>query len=36
MTQVEALKAILADTDWRYEFWPDPYGHEGVMVLRAG
>ncbi len=34
MTQVETLKKILADTDWRYEFWNDPYGHEGVMVLR--
>lgn len=33
MTQVEKLKKILADTDWRYEFWNDPYGHEGVMVL---
>ena len=35
MTQVETLKKILADTDWRYEFWNDPYGHEGIMVLRA-
>lgn len=34
MTQVETLKKILADTDWKYEFWNDPYGHEGVMVLR--
>ncbi len=36
MTQVETLKKILADIDWNYEFWNDPYGHEGVMVLRAG
>jgi release factor glutamine methyltransferase len=36
MTQVDELKSILADTDWKYEFWNDPYGHEGVMVLRAG
>jgi release factor glutamine methyltransferase len=35
MTQVEVLKKILADTDWKYEFWNDPYGHEGIMVLRA-
>ena len=34
MTQVEELKKILADTDWNYEFWNDPYGHEGIMVLR--
>ncbi|MFA5996441.1 MAG: methyltransferase [Candidatus Paceibacterota bacterium] len=36
MTQVEELKKILADTDWKWEFWNDPYGHEGVMVLRMG
>jgi release factor glutamine methyltransferase len=34
MTQVDTLKALLAETDWRSEFWNDPYGHEGVMVLR--
>ncbi|MBU6214497.1 class I SAM-dependent methyltransferase [Patescibacteria group bacterium] len=34
MTQVETLKKLLAATDWRYEFWNDPYGHENVMVLR--
>lgn len=34
MTQVDELKKILATTDWKYEFWNDPYGHEGVMVLR--
>jgi|CXWL01.1.fsa_nt_gi release factor glutamine methyltransferase len=34
MTQVGELKKILANTDWKYEFWNDPYGHEGVMVLR--
>ena len=36
MTQVDELKKLLSNTDWNYEFWPDPYGHEGVMVLRAG
>ncbi|MHB0865487.1 MAG: N5-glutamine methyltransferase family protein [Minisyncoccota bacterium] len=35
MTQVEELKKILAESDWNYEFWNDPYGNEGVMVLRA-
>ena len=35
MTQVETLKSILKDTDWKWEFWNDPYGHEGIMVLRA-
>lgn len=35
MTQVEELKNILKTTDWNYEFWPDPYGHENLMVLRA-
>lgn len=35
MTQADTLKKMLADTDWRYEFWDDPYGHPGVMVLRA-
>lgn len=35
MTQVETLKGILAETDWNWEFWNDPYGHEGVMVLRV-
>jgi release factor glutamine methyltransferase len=34
MTQVGELKKILAGTDWNWEFWNDPYGHEGVMVLR--
>lgn len=34
MTQAETLKKMLADTDWNWEFWNDPYGHEGVMVLR--
>ena len=34
MTQVETLKDILKDTDWNWEFWNDPYGHEGIMVLR--
>lgn len=36
MTQAEELKKMLADTDWNWEFWNDPYGHEGVMVLRMG
>ena len=35
MTQVATLKELLADTDWNATFWNDPYGHEGVMVLRA-
>ncbi len=35
MTQVDELKKMLADTDWQWEFWNDPYGHEGVMVLKA-
>ena len=35
MTQAETLKEMLEKTDWRYEFWDDPYGHPGVMVLRA-
>ncbi|MBU6490773.1 HemK family protein methyltransferase [Patescibacteria group bacterium] len=34
MTQVKKLKQILAGTDWNWEFWDDPYGNEGVMVLR--
>lgn len=34
MTQVEELKKILTGTDWNWEFWNDPYGNEGVMVLR--
>ncbi len=34
MTQVEELKSVLAATDWHYDFWDDPYGNEGVMVLR--
>lgn len=38
MTQVETLKSILKDPSagWRrnWEFWNDPYGNEGVMVLR--
>jgi release factor glutamine methyltransferase len=34
MTQVDTLKEILKDTDWKWEFWTDPYGHEGIMVLR--
>jgi len=36
MTQAEELKKMLAATDWNWEFWDDPYGHEGVMVLRMG
>ena len=36
MTQAEELKKMLADTDWNWEFWNDPYGHDGVMVLRMG
>jgi len=34
MTQVDELKKLLATTDWNYEFWKDPYGNEGVMILR--
>lgn len=34
MTQVDTLKGILKETDWNWEFWNDPYGNEGVMVLR--
>ncbi|MDB5244214.1 MAG: Protoporphirogen oxidase [Parcubacteria group bacterium] len=34
MTQVDELKKILESTDWNWQFWNDPYGHEGVMVLR--
>lgn len=34
MTQAEEIKKLLAASDWRYEIWDDPYGHEGVMVLR--
>lgn len=34
MTQAEEIKKLLAATDWKYEIWNDPYGHEGVMVLR--
>lgn len=34
MTQVEELKKILATTDWKWEFWNDPYGNEDLMVLR--
>lgn len=34
MTQVEELKKILAETDWKYEFRNDPYGNEDLMVLR--
>lgn len=36
MTQAEELKRMLTETDWNWEFWNDPYGHEGVMVLRMG
>ncbi len=36
MTQAEEIKKLLADSDWRYEIWQDPYGHDGVMVLRMG
>ena len=36
MTQIDELKKLLVGTDWHYEFWNDPYGNEGVMVLRAG
>ena len=35
MTQAEEIKKMLAATDWNYEIWNDPYGHEGVMVLHA-
>ncbi|MFZ2983562.1 MAG: hypothetical protein WA053_00575, partial [Minisyncoccia bacterium] len=36
MTQADEIKKLLAATDWKYEIWNDPYGHEGVMVLRMG
>lgn len=36
MTQAEEIKKLLAASDWKYEIWNDPYGHPGVMVLRAG
>ncbi len=35
MTQAGEIKKLLATTDWKYELWNDPYGHEGVMVLKA-
>jgi release factor glutamine methyltransferase len=35
MTQADEIKKLLAASDWNYEIWNDPYGHEGVMVLRA-
>jgi release factor glutamine methyltransferase len=35
MTQAEEIKKMLSATGWNYEIWNDPYGHEGVMVLRA-
>lgn len=35
MTQAEEIKRLLTASDWQYELWDDPYGHEGVMVLRA-
>lgn len=36
MTQADEIKRLLAASDWKYEIWNDPYGHEGVMVLRMG
>lgn len=33
--QVPELQGLLAETDWKYEFWDDPYGAPGVMVLRC-
>lgn len=36
MTQADEIKRLLAASDWKYEIWDDPYGHEGVMVLRMG
>ena len=36
MTQAGEIKKLLVDSDWRYEIWQDPYGHDGVMVLRMG
>jgi release factor glutamine methyltransferase len=35
MTQAEEIKKLLGASHWKYEIWSDPYGHEGVMVLRA-
>lgn len=35
MTQVDEISKLLAASDWKYEIWNDPYGHPGVMVLRA-
>ena len=34
MTQADEIKKLLAASDWHYEIWNDPYGHEGVMVLQ--
>ncbi len=34
MTQAEEIKKLLRVTDWKWEIWNDPYGNEGVMVLR--
>jgi len=36
MTQADEIEKMLAASDWNYEIWNDPYGHPGVMVLRAG
>ena len=33
-SQVSELKATLEKTDWKWEFWDDPYNHPGVVVLR--
>lgn len=38
MTQTDEIKRLLEESpDWRgrYEIWNDPYGHEGIFVLRA-
>jgi release factor glutamine methyltransferase len=35
MTQADEIKKLLAASDWDYEIRDDPYGHPGVMVLRA-
>ncbi|HEX8993876.1 MAG TPA: HemK family protein methyltransferase [Candidatus Paceibacterota bacterium] len=34
MDQVSDLEKLLETTDWKYEFWKDPFGHEDLMVLR--
>ncbi|MDD3531404.1 MAG: methyltransferase [Candidatus Pacebacteria bacterium] len=35
MTQADEIKRLLAASDWDYEIRNDPYGHPGLMVLRA-